>query len=415
MVTNPSLVSSSSEVAEIFSCCSCEGGDGSAEGQGGVPPAETCASSNFRRVKIGEVPQMEEGDVVSVVEKAESAWSGGMGEWPMMTTEERIAAIERVVERLLALRSEMVETLMYEIGKNYVDAEAEVDRTVKFINEVVKEIRRGHGTSARTVTIGSTLAYVKRAAIGVVLALGPANYPLNETYAMIIPAILMGNVVVLKIPAVGGLVHLLTLEAFAAELPPNVISFVSGGGRKTCPPMMKTGKIDGLAFIGSSKAADDLIVSHPEPHRLKVFSQLEAKNMGIFLPGLFGAADRRSQLDAALDAALSGSLSYNGQRCTAIKLLFVPSAYREDFISLFKAKVEGLRVGLPWTGIEERLPPSQITPLPSKKNTDYMKELIDDAVATGAELVCGGEIIGGEDSTLMKPAVVAGVRPVSAA
>lgn len=47
------------------------------------------------------------------------------------------------------------------------------------------------------------------------------------------------------------------------------------------PFLMKTGDIDALAFIGGSKAADDLIRQHPHPHRLKVFLQLEAKNMGV--------------------------------------------------------------------------------------------------------------------------------------
>jgi glyceraldehyde-3-phosphate dehydrogenase (NADP+) len=47
------------------------------------------------------------------------------------------------------------------------------------------------------------------------------------------------------------------------------------------PPLMASGAIDGLAFIGGSNAADDLIGQHPHPHRLKIFLQLEAKNMGV--------------------------------------------------------------------------------------------------------------------------------------
>lgn len=64
------------------------------------------------------------------------------------------------------------------------------------------------------------------------------------------------------------------------------MNFVSGRGRDTMPFLMKTGDIDALAFIGGSKAADDLIRQHPYPHRLKVFLQLEAKNMGVsfFIP-----------------------------------------------------------------------------------------------------------------------------------
>jgi acyl-CoA reductase-like NAD-dependent aldehyde dehydrogenase len=71
------------------------------------------------------------------------------------------------------------------------------------------------------------------------------------------------------------------VEAFAKALPPGVINFISGSGRETMPPLMASGSIDGLAFIGGSNAADDLIRKHPEPHRLKLFLQLEAKNMGV--------------------------------------------------------------------------------------------------------------------------------------
>lgn len=75
-----------------------------------------------------------------------------------------------------------------------------------------------------------------------------------------------------------------TVEAFAKALPPGAMNFVSGRGRDTMPHLMKTGDIDALAFIGGSKAADDLIRQHPQPHRLKVFLQLEAKNMGVSRP-----------------------------------------------------------------------------------------------------------------------------------
>lgn len=70
------------------------------------------------------------------------------------------------------------------------------------------------------------------------------------------------------------------MEAFKA-LPEGTIHFISGGGRDTMPPIMASGDVDGLAFIGGSDAADKLILQHPHPHRLKVFLQLEANNMGV--------------------------------------------------------------------------------------------------------------------------------------
>ena len=59
-----------------------------------------------------------------------------------------------------------------------------------------------------------------------------------------------GNVAVLKLPTIGGLAHVLTMEVYAKHLPPGVLNFVSGSGRVTVGPMMQTGKVDILAFIG---------------------------------------------------------------------------------------------------------------------------------------------------------------------
>merc|ERR1719267_62218 len=96
---------------------------------------------------------------------------------------------------------------------------------------------------------------VRRAAIGIMLCVGPYNYPFNETYATLIPGLLMGNVAIMKLPAVGGLSHMLTIETYAKELPKGVLQFISGSGRETVPPVMRTGKIDVLAFIGGSVTA----------------------------------------------------------------------------------------------------------------------------------------------------------------
>lgn len=248
---------------DVMGCCS-EKKDGSYEQQ-----------------LIGKIPQMSTDLTFQVLEDAKQAWKGGSGTWPQMSLKERVEAIELFLEELGKSREHIVTTLMWEIGKNRKDAEAEFDRTVSFCKQVISTIRTDPEFASSWQSFGSTKAFVRRAAIGIIMCLGPMNYPLNETYATLIPALLMGNVAIMKIPTVGGLCHLLTMEAFAKALPPGTMNFVSGRGRDTMPPLMKTGDLDGLAFIGGSKAADDLIGQHPHPHRLKVFLQLEAKNMGV--------------------------------------------------------------------------------------------------------------------------------------
>jgi len=312
---------------------------------------------------------------------------------------------------------------MWEIGKNRNDAEAEFDRTVQFIRQLLEYIQTSSEFGDKDNSSSKkTVLYTSRSAVGVVLCLGPYNYPLNETYAVLIPALLMGNVVLLKIPTVGGLAHLLTLEAFRKCFPEGVVNFISGRGRTTMPPLMETGKIDSLAFIGGSKAADDLIRSHPQPHRLKVFLQLEAKNMGVYMPDLFVGGDNDDNPDGimrdeerVMKETIAGTLSFNGQRCTALKLLFAPAEHAEKFAQSVAREVESLTIGLPWESHnnDDGNTYSQITPLPNKSRVDYMKELIQDAVSKGARIMNrdGGSVIGGEESTLMIPAVLYPVTP----
>jgi len=393
------------------------------------------SSSTLTRPIIGKLPQMSKEQTLAVLNDAEAAWDGGSGAWPQMPFRERLDAIERLIQDLETnQRGKMVQVLMWEIGKNRKDAESEFDRTMAFSRQVMQVIRGFNINDEAEVnadyddefggswkSIGSTMAFVRRAAVGIVLCLGPMNYPLNETYATLIPALLMGNVVLMKVPTVGGLVHLLTMEAFQKFLPAGTMNFVSGRGRDTMPVLMETGKVDSLAFIGGSSAADSLIRQHPYPHRLKIFLQLEAKNMGIFLPDMFGkGSERVEELSKAVEQSVLGALSFNGQRCTSLKLFFIPKGRGAEFSKLMAERIDNMHVGLPWQSwgddgdnSDSKPTYSHFTPLPNKNRIDLMKRLIDDAVSKGAKIVNrqGGEIIGGIESTLMVPAVLYPVTP----
>lgn len=372
-----------------------------------------CCSSTA----IGSMPQMSTDQAIQVLEDAKSGWNKGNGEWAQMRLSERIRAIEKFIVELKKSRDEIIKVLMYEIGKNFKDAESEFDRTIVFIQETIKTIQTLPDFDSEFKTVSSTKVMIRRNAFGIVLALGPYNYPLNETYATIIPALLMGNVVILKIPQVGGLAHLLTFEAFSKSLPKNTIHFISGGGRKTLPPLMESGDIDGLAFIGGTNAADKLIKQHPSPHRLKLFLQLEAKNMAIVMKDMVdeNAIFNDSHYSQAkmFDEIITGSLSYNGQRCTALKIVFVPKGYGEFVAKELSARVDNLGKGMPW---EKH---SQITPLPNQARVTYMKELLDDAVSKGAVVANtnGGDILSEkyekpyDSTTLMVPAVLYNITP----
>mmetsp|Transcript_44108 Transcript_44108/g.68720 ORF Transcript_44108/g.68720 Transcript_44108/m.68720 type:complete len:557 (-) Transcript_44108:242-1912(-) len=356
-------------------------------------------SSTGCRAVIGRVAALGEKEAVDAVEAAVVAWDKGQGKWPQMSLASRISTVKRYIELLQGARESIVSALMWEICKNTADACSEFDRTMKFVDSVVESLENSDDTEkfGKWTTVSGVSGRVRRGPVGVTMMLAPFNYPLNEMYAMMIPALLMGNVIVLKLPTVGGLAHILTAEAIASAFPPGVVNFVTGAGRKTMGPIMKTGSVDCLGFIGGAKAMDALIVQHPNPHRLKIFSQLEGKNLAIVLPD--------ADLDVAVSQITLGALSYNGQRCTACKLVMAHKSIAETLKEKLAASVNSLKVGLPWQeGVK-------ITPLPEPAKPAYLEALIDDAVKNGAQVVnadVGGGSLAG---ALFTPAIVFPVSP----
>jgi len=158
---------------------------------------------------------------------------------------------------------------------------------------------------------------------------------------------------------------------------------------------MKSGKVDVLAFIGSSRVADILKQQHPKPHRLRCVLGLEAKNAAIVL--------KDAELDQTVKECVLGALSFNGQRCTALKILFVHENIIKTFLAKFTEALGQLKCGMPWDG------GVQITPLPEPNKTKYLSELIGDATAKGARVINEGG--GAVNHTFMYPGVVYPVRP----
>jgi glyceraldehyde-3-phosphate dehydrogenase (NADP+) len=136
---------------------------------------------------------------------------------------------------------------------------------------------------------------------------------------------------------------------------------------------MKTGRIDVLALIGNSKSAIALQDQHPYKNRLRLILGLEAKNPAIILPS--------ADLDLAIEECINGTLSYNGQRCTALKIVYVHEDIKEEFNKRFSKRVDELKFGQPWEdGVK-------LTPLPEPGKPAYIQELIDDAKKKGAKIL----------------------------
>src|ERR1700744_5055874 len=105
---------------------------------------------------------------------------------------------------------------MWEIGKSIADSTKEFDRTVEYINLTIDALKDIDRQSSRFEIEQGIVAQSRRSPLGVVLCMGPFNYPLNETFTTLIPALIMGNPVVVKVARYGQLLWDPLLEAFRA-------------------------------------------------------------------------------------------------------------------------------------------------------------------------------------------------------
>ena len=322
---------------------------------------------------LGSVPDMGQDAALEALNAAEKAFNRGQGIWPTLPVKQRIKCLETFAEKMKLQRELVSKLLMWEIGKTQTDSYKEFDRTVTYIVDTVEAYKKLDRKSAGFQKESGIHAHIRRSPIGVVLCLGPYNYPLNETFCLLIPAILMGNTTIFKPAKLGVLLITPLLDAFKESFPAGVVNIVFGRGRSIASPIMSSGKIDVLALIGHSSSAVAIQDKHPNKNKLRLALGLEAKNPAIILPD--------ADLDIAVNECISGSLSYNGQRCTALKILYVHEQIVDEFNKRFAKKVDELKYGMPW---DENV---FLTPLPEPSKPAYIRDLVDDALQNGAKIL----------------------------
>jgi acyl-CoA reductase-like NAD-dependent aldehyde dehydrogenase len=326
-----------------------------------------------QRIKIGSYPVCTEKEAMIALDAACKAYNDGRGEWPTMSVAQRIQCVEQFVVKMLAQKEIVVKLIMWEIGKTYGDSEKEFDRTVEYIYATIEALKDIDRDSSRFTIEQGIVAQIRRSPLGVVLCMGPFNYPLNETFTTLIPAIIMGNTLLFKAPKHGTLLHYPMLEAFKSCFPKGVVNTIYGRGNVIIPPLMESGKINVLTLIGSSKVANQLKKLHPKVNRLRAILGLDAKNAAI--------VTKDADIKLAVQETVLGSLSFNGQRCTALKTIFVHQSIAKEFIELLKEQVAKLQFGLPWEkGVT-------LTPLPEPGKPAYLNDLIEDAKSYGAAVM----------------------------
>jgi acyl-CoA reductase-like NAD-dependent aldehyde dehydrogenase len=330
-----------------------------------------------------------DGSVVGRVAKGDAALIGRAvvaahgafeaGEFPQ---HERAAVLDRAAGLAGERVDELALTIAAEAGKPLKTAKVEAARCADTLAFSAVEARKLSGGTvpmeASAAGVGK-LGVMLRVPYGVVGAISPFNFPLNLVAHKLGPAIAAGNAVVLK-PAGQTPISALKLAEILLEagLPESWLSVVPGPGAEVGNAIVEHELTRALTFTGSSKVGWE--IRSRVPHK-KVNLEL-----GSNAP-LIVHAD--GDWETAADKAKLHAFSHAGQSCISIQRVLVHEDIAEGFTERFVANAKALRVGDPLD------PETDVGPLISPGDRDRVKEWIDEAVAAGAELLCGGDLVDG--------------------
>jgi succinate-semialdehyde dehydrogenase/glutarate-semialdehyde dehydrogenase len=304
-----------------------------------------------------------------------------------------LAAAADVLEADLA---EVGELMTLEMGKTLTAARAEATKCAAALRYYAE-----HGpaflapTPADAAAVKATDAYVAYQPIGVVLAIMPWNFPLWQAMRFAAPALMAGNVGLLKHASNVPQTALYMEQLFRkAGFPADVFQTLLIGS-KTVEKVLRDDRVAAATLTGSNPAGQAVAAIAGEVVK-KTVLELGGSDPFVVLPS--------ADLDRAAEVATTARCQNNGQSCIAAKRFIVHEAVADEFERLFAAKLGALVVGDP------RAEDTDVGPLATESGRDDVEEYVADAVAHGARVVVGGSRVDGP-GWFYPPTLVAGVTP----
>ena len=293
---------------------------------------------------------------------------------------ERAAVLDRAAEIAAERVDDLALTIAAEAGKPIKTATVEAERCVATLTFSAVEARK---LSGGTVPMEASpagagkLGIMLRVPYGVVGAISPFNFPLNLVAHKLGPAIAAGNAVVLK-PAGQTPISALKLAhvLLDAGLPENWLSVIPGPGSEVGNAIVEHELISALSFTGSAGVGWEI--------RSKVPHKKVNLELGSNAPLIVNAD---GDWEAAADKAQIHAFSHAGQSCISIQRILVHTEIAEAFTQRLVANIAKLKVGDPLD------PDTDVGPLITRGDRDRVKGWIDEAVASGAKLLTGGELL----------------------
>ncbi|ANZ35497.1 aldehyde dehydrogenase [Lentzea guizhouensis] len=337
---------------------------------------------------IGTLPEGTPADVDAAVAKAAEAFPA----WSRTSVEERLKAVRAIIDGLKEQAGELAATMTREMGTPLTFSQkVQVTNPIGIAEGIAAAIEGGYFEPEE---IGNSL--VLREPVGVVAAITPWNFPLQQMVAKVVPALAAGNTVVLKPSELAPHTADLLAGIIGKATPSGVFTLVHGTGPVVGEALAAHEKVDMVSFTGSTRAGRRVSAVAAETVK-RVALELGGKSACVVLDD--------ADLARAVKIAVANSFMNNGQACSAWTRLLVPAEKHDEAVRLAAA------AAAKYTSADPAEPTTRIGPAVSAAQRDRVVGYIRTGVEEGAQLAHGGPEAPLPKGFYVAPTVFGGVTP----
>ena len=337
---------------------------------------------------------------VEMANRAIEAANEAFERWKRVPAADRVTCIYRVGDILRKRRLELDAWLVYEIGKSWPEADADIAELIDFCEFYGRDALRLAEPQKLSPVRGET-NYLQYIPLGVGVVIPPWNFAAAIMGGMTIASIVTGNTAVLKPSSDSPAIAALFVDIlYEAGIPRDVVSFVTGPGGTVGEALVTHSKTRFIAFTGSKEAGLRIgeQASRPQPGQVwikRTVLEMGGKDAII--------VDDEADVAAAVEGVAQSAFGYQGQKCSACSRAIVVEKVYDDFLSRLTERVKQIKVG------------------PTEDPSNYMGPVINeaamktilgyiDAGKKEGRLVAGGNKAAG-DGYFVEPTVIADVPP----
>ncbi|WP_077216126.1 NAD-dependent succinate-semialdehyde dehydrogenase [Bacillus kwashiorkori] len=322
--------------------------------------------------KIASVPKGSYEDAKLAVTASHEAFQ----KWSEKTAEERSHLLKRWYDCILDHKHEIAETLVLENGKPMKEALGEITYAASFISWYAEEAKRIYGETIPASAPDKRILVLKQP-VGVTAVITPWNFPAAMITRKVAPALAAGCTTVIKPAEQTPLTALKLAEAAEiAGIPPGVINVVTGDPKAIGAAWLEDSRVRKLTFTGSTAVGKYLMKGAADTVK-KV--SLELGGHAPFI--IFDDAN----IDLAVQGVIQSKFRNSGQTCICTNRIYVHESIAAEVVEKLAEETKKLKVGY---GLEAN---THIGPLIDENAYLKVKSHIDDAVANGASIACGGK------------------------